>query len=239
MICGARSTRPRLGPKAGAFRNAPASSANPQGSSRFRQNQRSLARRRLGRGGARALRDLFAGIGRAGSRLLRPVLLFAQTFPRGNVLQPDPANTRFGRTSGPWRQSQEAFIATWHPSPVLGCLGNCQTALYDELHAHLAGDALPTAVGRFAACNQARVPDKAYRERRMRSLGQAPVIAALETAARLERSDAALWRSATSPNLRLLGRLSKDYGATTQARAPRLIPGYSSTGASRSMNVRT
>jgi len=65
---------------------------------------------------------------------------------------------------------------------TLGAWAYSQTALYDELHAHLAGDARPVAVGRFAASNRARVPDKAYRQRRTRSLGQAPVTDALEIA---------------------------------------------------------
>ena len=64
-------------------------------------------------------------------------------------------------------------------------------ALYDELHAHLAGDALPVATGRFVACLSCRVPDKAYRERRVRFIGPTGASQALETAARLERNDPA------------------------------------------------
>lgn len=69
-------------------------------------------------------------------------------------------------------------LGAWAISPI---------ALYDELHAHLVGDALPIAIGRFAPSKSPRVPDKAYQERRARSLGAAPVMAALETAGRLER----------------------------------------------------
>ncbi len=74
---------------------------------------------------------------------------------------------------------------------TLGAWANSQTALYDELHAHLVGDALPLAIGRFAACKQARVPDNAYRERRSRFLGPSATGSALEAAARLERADPA------------------------------------------------
>ncbi|HMJ61676.1 MAG TPA: hypothetical protein VK493_07920, partial [Bryobacteraceae bacterium] len=75
-------------------------------------------------------------------------------------------------------------------SRTLGAWANAQTALYDELYAHLAGEALPVAVGRFAAAKQPRVPDKAYRERRTRYLGQTPANSALEAAARLEHLEA-------------------------------------------------
>jgi hypothetical protein len=62
-------------------------------------------------------------------------------------------------------------------------------ALFDELHAHLAGDALPVALGRFGACKHARVPDQAYRERRTKYIGQQAVSSALDVAGRLERLD--------------------------------------------------
>lgn len=89
----------------------------------------------------------------------------------------------------PAGEARQRFIRDLAPfARTLGAWAYGQAALYDELHAHMAGDALPVAVGRFAACNHARVPDKAYRERRTRSLGQASVTAALETVARLERS---------------------------------------------------
>src|SRR5713226_3430378 len=70
-----------------------------------------------------------------------------------------------------------------------GAWANSETALYDEFYAHLVGDALPVAIGRFIACKHPRVHDKAYRERRTRSLGHSPVTSALDAAARLERID--------------------------------------------------
>ncbi|MGO9272539.1 MAG: hypothetical protein ACLQOO_20290 [Terriglobia bacterium] len=73
----------------------------------------------------------------------------------------------FARTLGPWT--------------------NSALALYDEFHAHLVGDALPVAIGRFAASRCPRVSDDAYRERRTRTLGPQAVAAVLETAGRLER----------------------------------------------------
>jgi len=87
-------------------------------------------------------------------------------------------------------EARQRFVHDLAPfTRILGAWTHCQTALYDELHAHLAGDALPVAIGRFTACKYARVTDQAYRERRTRSLGQAAVTAALETARRLEQSN--------------------------------------------------
>jgi hypothetical protein len=101
-------------------------------------------------------------------------------------------------------EAKQRFLRDLAPfARTLGAWAYSQTALYDELHAHLAGDALPVAVGRFAASNQARVPDKAYRERRTRSLGQAPVIAALETAAHLERLDSSTLAERYFPEIAL------------------------------------
>ncbi|MFN0165243.1 MAG: hypothetical protein ACKV22_02335 [Bryobacteraceae bacterium] len=88
-------------------------------------------------------------------------------------------------------------------------------ALYEELHAHLAGSALPVAAGRFAAAKTPRCPDANYRERRIRYLGQQGASLALDAAARLERAPGTLaeryfpdlhlaWTAATAlqtPNL--------------------------------------
>ncbi len=76
-------------------------------------------------------------------------------------------------------------------SRTLGVWANAQTALYDEMYAHLAGDALPVAAGRFTACKHPRVSEKAYRQRRIRYLGEAPVASALDAAARLEHLETA------------------------------------------------
>jgi hypothetical protein len=90
----------------------------------------------------------------------------------------------------PLGEARQRFLHDVAPfARSLGAWTASQIALYDELHAHLAGDALPVALGRFSACKSARVPDKAYRMRRIRSLGESPVAAALEVATRLENSD--------------------------------------------------
>ncbi len=72
-------------------------------------------------------------------------------------------------------------------SRMAGAWANEPMSLYDELHAHMVGDALPVTIGRFPACDAPRVPDNAYRERRTRSLGSAAG-SAMEVVNRLERS---------------------------------------------------
>jgi hypothetical protein len=88
----------------------------------------------------------------------------------------------------PESESRRRFLRDLAPySRTLGAWSDSPVALYDELHAHLTGDAIPEAIGRFVGCAKARVPDKAYRERRTRYLGNAPVSSALEAVGRLER----------------------------------------------------
>ncbi len=86
------------------------------------------------------------------------------------------------------QEGKRAFLRDLAPySRTLGAWANIQSALYDELYAHLIGDALPVAIGRFSACTQPRVADKMYRERRTRYLGPAAVTSLLEAAGRLEK----------------------------------------------------
>jgi hypothetical protein len=91
-------------------------------------------------------------------------------------------------------------------SRTLGPWTNIQAALYDELYAHYVGDALPVAIGRFAACKQPAVAEKTYRERRTRYLGIAAVNAALEAAARLEKLDPGSLAERYFPELALAWR---------------------------------
>ncbi len=85
----------------------------------------------------------------------------------------------------------------------LGAWTNIQPALYDEIYAHLVGDALPVAIGRFAASKRPRVPDEAYRERRIRYLGPAAVTSALDVSARLEKVDSSTLAERYFPELAL------------------------------------
>lgn len=85
-------------------------------------------------------------------------------------------------------------LGAWMGSPV---------SLYDELHAHLVGDALPVEIGRFVACDTPRVPDGAYRERRLRYVGSGPAVASVDAAARLEKLDATTLAERYFPQLHL------------------------------------
>src|SRR5436305_816449 len=107
----------------------------------------------------------------------------------------------------------------------LGVWSNNTDALYDEMHAHLVGAAVPQAAGRFAKAERVRLPESAYRAHRDRYLGPAAE-SVLEAARRLERiSDAPLadryfpelglaWRaaSALSSGSRLIESSFLDYG---------------------------
>jgi len=86
------------------------------------------------------------------------------------------------------QEGKQAFLRDLAPyNRTLGTWANMPAALYDEMYAHLIGDALPIAIGRFSASTQPRVSDKGYRERRTRSLGPNAVASLLEAAGRLEK----------------------------------------------------
>ena len=122
-------------------------------------------------------------------------------------------------------EARQRFVRDLAPfARILGAWTHCRTALYDELHAHLAGDALPVAIGRFAACKHARVTDQAYRERRTRSLGQAAVTAALETARRLEQSNTIRLAERYFPELALSWQTVEKLRNDSSSRPPSLNP---------------
>ncbi len=100
--------------------------------------------------------------------------------------------------------SRHAFMRDISPfARNIGVWASEQAALYDELHAHLVGDALPAAVGRFAASKHPRVPDAAYRERRAKQIGVNAAASALEAATRLERLDSSSLAERYFPELAL------------------------------------
>ena len=69
---------------------------------------------------------------------------------------------------------------------LLGPWENARTALYDEMHAHLIGSAMPEKIGRWPASPR-RIPAKDYRLLRERSIGRGPAETVLEIAAALDR----------------------------------------------------
>ena len=106
----------------------------------------------------------------------------------------------------------------------LGAWSNSYAALHDELHAHLVGDALPIEIGRFAACQQPRVPDQSYRERRMRYLRPQVISSALETASRLERFAPSSLAERYFPELDLAWRAAQRLRAFTKDSPQSLKP---------------
>ena len=105
------------------------------------------------------------------------------------------------------REAKQRFIRDLAPfARTLGAWTNRQVALYDELYAHLVGDALPVSVARFAGSKGPRVPDKVYRERRTRFLGEGAAMSALDLVARLERLDSVSLADRYFPELALAWR---------------------------------
>jgi hypothetical protein len=91
---------------------------------------------------------------------------------------------------------------------ALGAWQNRIDALYDEMHAHLVGAAVPEKSGRFSAAERQRLPDAAYRSQRGRYLGQF-ADNVLEAAHRLERADGAPLADRYFPELALAWRAAR------------------------------
>lgn len=89
----------------------------------------------------------------------------------GSTLETEPESERRAR-----------FVRELGNNTKLGPWGNNRGALYDELHAHFIGEAVPEKAGRFAACPAPHVPEAAFRERRARFIGSAAAAAAADTA---------------------------------------------------------
>jgi hypothetical protein len=102
------------------------------------------------------------------------------------------------------REARERFERDIFPfSRTLGAWTNKIDALYDEVHAHLVGDAIPFKAGRFTACDGPRVPDLEYHRRRQRFLGSAPASSVIEVAGRLSKLDSFPLADRYAPELSL------------------------------------
>jgi len=91
-------------------------------------------------------------------------------------------------TPEPVRLARARFlkeIAAMSPR-ILGPWIDAKSALYDEIHAHLIGSALPEGIGRWPASGR-RLGAKEYRALRERSIGRSAADAALETAEALDK----------------------------------------------------
>lgn len=73
----------------------------------------------------------------------------------------------------PEAESRKQFLKQLASLPprLLGPWVDERRALYDEIHAHLVGAALPVQIGRFGPCTQPRLPERTYREQRRPVLG--------------------------------------------------------------------
>jgi hypothetical protein len=112
----------------------------------------------------------------------------------------------------PDRQLLRRFEHDLHPfHRHLGVWQNESAALFDEMHAHLAGGALPFEAGRFAACTVPRVADKVYRQHRTKFVGPQAAAQLLEVAGKLEREGPLADRYFPELSLawRLLGKLAE------------------------------
>ena len=91
----------------------------------------------------------------------------------------------------PLRQRRSAFVKeiSNFSTTILGPWLNDKAALYDEMHAHLVGGALPFAVGRFAGFPERRVSARQYRELRERDIGRVAAEAAVEVCETIRRRD--------------------------------------------------
>lgn len=76
-------------------------------------------------------------------------------------------------------------VSTLSPR-LLGPWIDDKKSLYDEVHAHLIGGALPVAIGRFEACAHPRMLDRSYREKRRSAIGGSAADALLAVVNTLE-----------------------------------------------------
>ncbi len=91
-------------------------------------------------------------------------------------------------TPEPVRAARARFlkeIAAMSPR-ILGPWNDAKPALYDEMHAHLIGSAIPEAIGRWPVSGR-RLSTKDYRALRERNIGRAAADAAIETADALDK----------------------------------------------------
>jgi hypothetical protein len=88
----------------------------------------------------------------------------------------------------PESERRANFIRELGGNSRLGPWGKHRGGLYEELHAHFIGEALPEKAGRFEACSVPRISEATYRERRSRFIGAAAAASAAETAHWLARN---------------------------------------------------
>lgn len=122
---------------------------------------------------------------------------------QGSTADPGAARAQFRRDLQNYQRS-------------LGPWSRDLDALYDEMHAHLVGAAVPKQSGRFPKAEHMRLPKAAYLAQRTRYLGPAAE-AVIDAARRLERIGEAPLADRYFPDLALAWRAAQ---AVAQASAP-------------------
>jgi hypothetical protein len=122
---------------------------------------------------ARDYFDRFCSADRTFTVLTYPAFLRQTLGQAGSEGDPSESRARFRRDLVNYQRS-------------LGSWSNNIDALYDEMHAHLVGAAVPETSGRFPKAENVRLPDSAYRAQRLRYIGTA-ADSVLEAARRLDR----------------------------------------------------
>jgi hypothetical protein len=102
----------------------------------------------------------------------------------------------------------------------LGPWSNEIDALYDEMHAHLVGAALPEKSGRFPKAERVRLPEIAYRTQRTRYLGAPATDGVIEAARRLDRAGDAPLSDRYFPELALAWRAAQ----SVVSKSPKIEP---------------
>jgi hypothetical protein len=92
---------------------------------------------------------------------------------------------------------------------TLGPWADNKVALFDELHAHWAGEVLPAAVGRFTASASGHLSERVYRERRERFLGKAGIATVLDVLTVLSRREPTPMMERYFPDLALAWRVAE------------------------------
>ena len=156
---------------------------------------------------ARDYFDRFCSNARTFTVMTFPAFLRELSGRQENTADPGQARAQFRRDLQNYQRS-------------LGPWSNDLDALYDEMHAHLVGAAVPEQSGRFPKAERARLPDAAYRAQRSRYLGVA-ADTVFEVARRLERSGEAPLADRYFPELALAWRAAqRERGRPRQRRVP-------------------
>ncbi|HUS08542.1 MAG TPA: hypothetical protein VMZ52_19715 [Bryobacteraceae bacterium] len=144
---------------------------------------------------ARDYFDRFCSNARTFTVMTYPEFLRELSGWRGSSNDPRAARVQFRRDLQNFQRS-------------LGPWSNHLDELYDEMHAHLVGAAVPEQSGRFPKAERMRLPDAAYRAQRTRYLGPAAEVV-IDTARRLERTAEAPLADRYFPELALAWRAAQ------------------------------